>query len=88
MKNSTFSTEQIIGILGEGSSGVPVKELVRKYGMSEKTYYRWRAKFGGMKVSDAKRLKELEQENSRLKTLLAEALLDAKVLKDLLSRKW
>jgi putative transposase len=88
MKKSRYSTEQIVGILGESQAGVPLKEIVRKYGISEQTYYRWKSKYGGMAVGDAKRLKELETENSRLKTMLADSLLDAKVLKDLLSRKW
>ncbi len=88
MKKSRFTTEQIVGILGESHAGVPTKDLVRKYGISEQTFYRWKAKYGGMAAGDAKRLKELETENSRLKTMLADALLDAKVLKDLLSRKW
>lgn len=85
MKKSRFSTEQIVGILGESQAGVPLKEIVRKYGICEATYYKWKAKYGGMAVGDAKRLKELETENSRLKTMLADSLLDAKVLKDLLS---
>lgn len=88
MKKSRFTTEQIVGILGESASGVPTKEIVRKYGISSQTFYRWKARYGGMEVGDAKRLKELETENARLKTMLADALLDSKVLKDLLSRKW
>jgi putative transposase len=88
MKKSRFSTEQIVGILGESAAGVSTKEILRKYGISDQTFYRWKAKYSGMAVGDAKRLKELETENSRLKTMLADALLDAKVLKDLLSRKW
>ena len=88
MKKSRFSTEQIVGILGESEAGLPTKEIIRKYGISDQTFYRWKAKYGGMAVGEAKRLKELETENTRLKTMLADALLDAKVLKDLLSRKW
>lgn len=88
MKKSRYSTEQIVGILGESSAGVPTAEILRKYGISGQTFYRWKAKYGGMAAGDAKRLKELETENTRLKTMLADALLDAKVLKDLLSRKW
>ncbi len=81
-----FNEEQIIGILKEAEAGLKPAELCRKYGISEATYYNWKAKFGGMTVSDAQRLKELEQENSRLKRLLAESMLDNSALKDLLSR--
>ena len=83
-----FTEEQIIGFLREADRGVGVKELCRKHGFSEASYYLWRSKFGGMDVSDAKRLKALEEENARLKRLLAESLLDHAALKDLLSRKW
>jgi putative transposase len=76
-----FTEEQIIGILKEAQSGVPVPDLCRKYGFSDASYYNWRAKFGGMEVSDAKRLKDLESENNRLKKLLAEAMLDNEALK-------
>jgi putative transposase len=82
-----FNEEQIIGILKEAETGMKPAELCRKHGISEATYYNWKAKFGGMTVSDAQRLKELEQENSRLKRLLAESMLDNAGLKDLLSRK-
>jgi len=88
MKGQRFTVDQIVSVLDEAKAGVPVKELLRKHGIAEQTYYRWKAKYGGMAVSDARRLKELEAENARLKTMLADALLDAKVLKDLLSRKW
>lgn len=88
MKRTRYSVEKIISILNEGAAGVPVKELVRKYGIAENTYYRWKSKYGGMEVSDARRLKDLEKENTRLKTMLAEQMLDNKVLKDLLSKKW
>jgi putative transposase len=88
MKGTRHTVDQIVGILGEGQAGVPVKDLTRKYGISEQTFYRWKAKYGGMAVGDARRLKDLETENARLKTMLADAMLDAKVLKDLLSRKW
>ena len=74
-----FTEEQIIGFLREADSGMPVKELCRKHGFSEASYYLWRSKFGGMSVSDAKRLKELETENARLKKLLAESLLENEV---------
>lgn len=82
-----FSEEQIIGVLKEGEAGLKPAELCRKYGISEATYYNWKAKFGGMTVSDAQRLKELEQENNRLKRLLADSMLDNAALKDLLARK-
>lgn len=88
MKRSKFTEEQIIGILREQEAGAKTAELCRKHGMSEATFYAWKAKFGGMDVSDAKRLKQLEDENARLKRLLAESLLDQAALKDLLSRKW
>ena len=83
-----FSEEQIIGFLREADAGLPIKELCRKHGFSEASYYLWRSKFGGMSVSDAKRLRQLEAENTRLKKLLAEAMLDNAVLKDITSRKW
>ena len=84
MKRSRFSEEQVIGILKEHEAGVAVAELCRKHGMSSATFYSWKAKFGGLEVSDAKKLKALEEENARLKRLLAEAELDKAVLKDLL----
>lgn len=83
-----FTEEQIIGVLREADAGAKVAELLRKHGISEATFYNWRAKYGGMTVSDAKRLRELEAENSKLKRLLAEAELDKSAMKDLLSRKW
>lgn len=88
MKRSKFTEEQIISILREQEAGAKTAELCRKHGMSEATFYAWKAKFGGMEVSDAKRLKVLEEENAKLKRLLAEAMLDQAALKDLLSRKW
>lgn len=88
MKRSKFTEEQIIGILREQDAGAKTAELCRRHGISSATFYAWKAKFGGMEVSDAKRLKALEDENARLKRLLAEALLDQAALKDLLSRKW
>ena len=88
MKRSRFSEEQVIGILKEHEAGMAVAELCRKHGMSSATFYSWKAKFGGLEVSDAKKLKALEEENARLKRLLAEAMLDNAGLKDLLSRKW
>jgi putative transposase len=88
MKRSKFTEEQIIGILREQEAGAKTAELCRRHGISSATFYAWKAKFGGMEVSDAKRLKALEEENARLKRLLAESLLDQAALKDLLSRKW
>jgi putative transposase len=82
-----FTEEQIIGFLKQAEAGIPVKELCRQYGFSDGSFYTWRAKFGGMAVSDAKRLKELEAENARLKKLLAESILDAEALKVALGRK-
>jgi putative transposase len=83
-----FSEEQIIGFLREAEAGLPVAELCRRHGFSEASYYLWRSKFGGMNVSDAKRLKELEAQNTRLKKLLAEALLESEVTKEALRKKW
>ena len=88
MKRSRFSEEQIIGVLREQEAGLRVAEVCRTHGISEPTFYAWKAKFGGMSVSDAKRLKQLEAENAKLKKLLAEAMLDNAVLKDITSRKW
>lgn len=88
MKRSKFTEEQIICILREQEAGAKPAELCRRHGISSATFYTWKAKFGGMEVSDAKRLKALEEENARLKRLLAESLLDQAALKDLLSRKW
>ena len=82
-----YSEEQIIGFLKEAESGVPIKELCRRHGFSEASYYLWRSKFGGMDVSDAKRLKALETENTRLKKLLAEALLENEVTKEVLRKQ-
>ncbi len=83
-----FTEEQIIGVLKEADAGVKVADLCRKYGVSDATYYNWKAKFGGMTVSDAQRLKALESENAKLKRLLAESMLDNAALKDVVSRKW
>ncbi len=83
-----FSEEQIIGILREQEAGAAVKEIIRRHGIAEQTFYRWKSKYGGMEVSDARRLRELEGENAKLKKLLAEAHLDNAALKDVLSRKW
>ena len=88
MKRSRFSEEQIICILNEHESGVPVAELCRKHGVSDASIYKWKAKYGGMDVSEAKRLKALEEENAKLKRMLADAMLDNVALKDLLGKKW
>lgn len=83
-----FTEAQIVGFLREVDAGVPVKDLCRKHGFSEASYYLWRSKFGGMNVSDAKRLKELEIENARLKKLRAESHLEIEVTREVLQKKW
>ncbi len=83
-----FSEEQIIGFLRESEAGMAIKELCRKHGFSEASYYLWRSKFGGMTVSDARRLRELETENTRLKKLLAESMLEIEVTREVLRKKW
>jgi putative transposase len=88
MKRSRFTEEQIIGVLKEQEAGVRTADICRKHGISEQTFYNWKSKFGGMEVSEAKRLKALEDENARLKKLLAEAMLDNAMLKDVTSKKW
>ena len=88
MKRNRFTEEQIIGILKEHEAGVPVADLCRKHGVSDASIYKWKAKFGGMDVSEAKRLRQLEDENAKLKKLLAEQMLDAAALRELLSKKW
>ena len=88
MKRSRFTEEQIIGILKEHEAGVPVVDLCRKHGISNASLYNWKAKYGGMDVSEARKLKALEDENARLKKLLADAMLDNSALKDLLGKKW
>jgi putative transposase len=88
MKGSRFSEEQIIGILREQEAGAKTADVCRKHGVSEATFYKWKAKFGGLDVSEARRLRQLEDENARLKKLLADAMLDNAVLKDIASKKW
>lgn len=86
MRKSRFTEEQIIAILADQERGMATAEVCRKHGVSEGTFYKWKAKFGGLQVSDAKKLKTLETENARLKRLLADAMLDNVVLKDLLGK--
>jgi putative transposase len=88
MKRSRFTEEQIIGMLREQESGIKTADVCRKHGISEATFYKYKAKFGGMDVSDARKLKALEDENSKLKKLLAETMLDNAMLKDVASKKW
>ena len=88
MKRKRFSAEQIIVILKEAEAGAKTQDLCRKHGISEQMFYRWRAKYGGLQVSEAKKLKQLEAENRKLKQLLAEAHLDNAALKELLSKNW
>ena len=86
MRKSRFSEEQIIGMIKEQEAGLPTAEVCRKHGLSPATFYKLKAKYGGMDLSDAKRLKQLEDENAKLKRLLADAMLDNVVLKDLLGK--
>ena len=88
MKRSRFSEEQIIAILKSQESGVATADVCREHGISSATFYKWKAKFGGLEVSDARKLKALEDENAKLKKLLAEQMLDNAMLKDVASRKW
>jgi putative transposase len=88
MKRSRFNDEQIIGILKEQETGAVTADVCRRHGISDATFYKWKAKFGGLEVTEAKRLRTLEEENAKLKKLLAEAMLDIAVLKDISSKKW
>ena len=88
MKRSRFSEEQIIGILKEQEAGMPTADVCRRHGVSSATFYKWKAKFGGLEVSDARRLRQLEDENTKLKRLLADAMLDNAMLKEIGSKKW
>lgn len=88
MKGKRYTDEQIIGFLKAHEAGAKVGDLVREHGFSEQSFYRWKSKYGGMEVSDAKRLRDLEAENTRLKKLLAEAELDKSMLRDVLGKKW
>jgi len=88
MKRSRYSEEQIIGILKEHQAGLSAQNLCRKHGISDATFYKWRAKYGGMEISDAKKLKALEDENRRLKKLLAETALDVATLKEMLAKNF
>ena len=88
MKAKRFTEEQIIGILKQAQAGIKVVDLCRQHGISDVTFYTWRSKYGGMEVSDAKRLKLLEDENKKLKQMLADSMLEIKAIKDVLSKKW
>jgi putative transposase len=88
MKKSRYKEEQIIAVLKEVDAGAKLQDVVRRLGVSEQTYYRWKAKFGGMEVNDAKKLRALEDENRRLKTMVADQALDIQMLKAVVAKKW
>lgn len=88
MRRSKFSEEQVIGILKEHAAGLGAAEICRKYGISDATFYKWRSRYGGMEVSDARRLKALEEENRKLKKLLAESMLDVATLREMLGKNF
>lgn len=88
MKSKRFSEEQIIGILKQAQAGMKIVDLCRQHGISDVTFYNWRSKYGGMEVSEAKRLKTLEKENKQLKQMLADAMLENRAIKDVLAKKW
>ena len=88
MKRKHYTTEQIIAILKEHEAGLPATEIIRKHGIANGTFYRWKARYGGMEIAEARRLKELETENARLKKLLADTMLDKQALEEVLSKEW
>jgi putative transposase len=88
MRGTRHTEEQVIGILKQAEAGMPTAEICRQHGISEQTFYRWKAKYGGMDVGEAKRLKQLEEENQKLKAVVAELTLDNRALKDVLSKNW